>query len=169
MIEFTIDQYDSPIGSITLLGFEGELVYLDFSENDRRLDRLMSQRYGGHTLKSRGRWNDMHQRMDRYFEKDWGAFDGLALNPKGTRFQQRVWEKLQAIGPGSTASYSDLAESVGNPKAIRAAASSNARNPIAIIIPCHRVIGKDGALRGYAGGEHRKRWLLEHEGWSFSG
>ncbi len=87
----------------------------------------------------------------------------LKLSPEGTDFQKRVWEHLQEIPFGKTSTYQQMANQLGDPKVIRAAASANGKNPISIIIPCHRVIGSDGSLTGYAGGLHRKKWLLEFE------
>ncbi len=155
--------YSSPIGDITLVEFEETLCYLDFSENDDRLERLLTIRFGRYQMKN-GVILDMEDRLNRYFDCDWSAFEGLPITTAGTEFQKTVWRKLKEIPIGSTISYQKLAQNIDKPKAIRAVASSNARNPIAIIIPCHRVIGKSGALRGYAGGLHRKQWLLEHEG-----
>ena len=97
-----------------------------------------------------------------YFEGNLEHFD-LPLAPKGTEFQNKVWQELQKIPFGKTISYQELANRLGDPLVIRAAASANGKNPIAIIIPCHRVIGSDGSLTGYAGGLHRKKWLVEHE------
>lgn len=105
---------------------------------------------------------DAVYQLEEYFLQKRTTFD-LLLNPEGTPFQKRVWEALQKIPYGSTISYLDLAKKLGNPKVIRAAASANGKNPISIIIPCHRVIGSDGSLTGYAGGLHRKKWLLTHE------
>ena len=85
------------------------------------------------------------------------------LNPKGTDFQQKVWQELLKIPFGKTISYLDLAKKLGDVKVIRAAASANGKNPLWIVVPCHRVIGTDGSLTGYAGGLWRKKWLLEHE------
>ena len=163
MIDLSVDYYSSPIGSITLLFAEDTLCYLDFSENDERLQRLITLRYGPHRVAEKPS-KEMHQRLDGYFAKDWSSFEGLSLQLVGTPFQKLVWQQLQTILPGTTYSYQSLAQSIGKPKAIRAAASSNANNPIGIIVPCHRVIGKNGSLRGYAGGLFRKKWLLEHEG-----
>ena len=87
----------------------------------------------------------------------------LKLNPQGTDFQKKVWNLLLEIPFGKTISYQEMANKLGDPLVIRAAASANGKNPISIIIPCHRVIGSDGSLTGYAGGLHRKKWLLEHE------
>ena len=102
------------------------------------------------------------EQLKDYFSGKRTEFD-LKLNPKGTDFQKRVWQKLQEIPFSKTVSYQTIANRLGDPKVIRAAASANGKNPISIIIPCHRVIGKDGSLTGYASGLHRKRWLLEHE------
>lgn len=100
--------------------------------------------------------------LQEYFEGKRQEFS-LTLSPEGTDFQKRVWKQLQAIPFGKTTSYQQMANQLGDPKVIRAAASANGKNPISIIIPCHRVIGSDGSLTGYAGGLHRKKWLLEHE------
>lgn len=100
--------------------------------------------------------------LKEYFSKTRTEFQ-LNLNPEGTQFQKKVWKQLETIPFGKTTSYQKMANSLGDPKVIRAAASANGKNPIAIIIPCHRVIGSDGSLTGYAGGLHRKKWLLAHE------
>jgi len=103
----------------------------------------------------------IHQ-LNQYFLNGKWRFD-VKLNPIGTDFQLAVWEELQKIPFGRTISYLDLAKKLGDEKTIRAAASANGKNPISILIPCHRVIGKDGSLTGYAGGLHRKKFLLELE------
>ncbi len=100
--------------------------------------------------------------LREYFEGSRKQFD-LKLNPKGTDFQKNIWKLLQTIPFGKTLSYLDLSKQFGDVKAIRAVASANGKNPLWIVIPCHRVIGTDGSLTGYAGGLHRKKWLLEHE------
>jgi methylated-DNA-[protein]-cysteine S-methyltransferase len=100
--------------------------------------------------------------IDEYFAGERETFD-LELAPHGTDFQLRVWEQLEKIPYGETISYSELATALGDPKLVRAVGLANGRNPISIIIPCHRVIGADGSLVGYGGGLERKQWLLEHE------
>ncbi|WP_299250367.1 methylated-DNA--[protein]-cysteine S-methyltransferase [uncultured Lacinutrix sp.] len=100
--------------------------------------------------------------LNEYFEGSREQFS-LKLNPKGTDFQNRVWNALQTIPHGKTTSYLQLSKQLGDVKAIRAVANANGRNPLWIVIPCHRVIGSDGSLTGYAGGLHRKKWLIEHE------
>ncbi len=105
---------------------------------------------------------DCALQLYEYFEGKRTLFN-LKLNPKGTDFQKQVWQELQKIPFGKTVTYLELSKRLGDVKAIRAVASANGKNPIWIIIPCHRVIGSDGSLIGYAGGLNRKQWLLEHE------
>ncbi len=100
--------------------------------------------------------------LNEYFNGKRNDFD-FKINPKGTDFQQKVWQELRTIPFGKTMSYLDLSKKLGDVKAIRAVASANGKNPLWIVIPCHRVIGSDGSLTGYAGGLWRKKWLLEHE------
>ena len=105
---------------------------------------------------------DAVYQLNEYFEGIRTEFQ-LDLNPEGTEFQKKVWLELQNIPYGRTASYMELSKLIGDPKAIRAVGAANGRNPLWIVVPCHRVIGSDGSLTGYAGGLHRKKWLLEHE------
>ncbi len=105
---------------------------------------------------------DCVQQLQDYFDGKRNNFD-FKLNPKGSDFQQKVWQELLNIPFGKTINYMDLAKKLGDPKVIRAAASANGKNPLWIVVPCHRVIGSDGSLTGYAGGLWRKKWLLEHE------
>ena len=100
--------------------------------------------------------------LQEYFEGKRTDFN-FKLNPKGTEFQQKVWKGLLEIPFGKTMSYLELSKKIGDVKAIRAVASANGKNPLWVVIPCHRVIGTDGSLTGYAGGLWRKKWLLEHE------
>ena len=102
------------------------------------------------------------EQLIEYFEGSRQNFD-LKLNPRGTDFQKKVWSLLADIPFGKTISYNELSHRLGDPKSIRAAAAANGKNPLWIIIPCHRVIGSDGSLVGYAGGLPRKQWLLNHE------
>ena len=105
---------------------------------------------------------DAVYQLEEYFDGKRKVFD-LELNPEGTDFQKRVWQALLDIPFGKTASYLELSKTLGDVKAIRAVAAANGKNPLWIVVPCHRVIGSDGSLTGYAGGLHRKKWLLEHE------
>jgi methylated-DNA-[protein]-cysteine S-methyltransferase len=105
---------------------------------------------------------DCVQQLQEYFEGTRKNFD-LQLNPEGTDFQKTVWNALITIPYGKTLSYLELSKQLGDVKAIRAVANANGKNPLWIVVPCHRVIGSDGSLTGYAGGLHRKKWLLDHE------
>lgn len=105
---------------------------------------------------------DSVYQITEYFNGQRKNFD-LKLNPQGTDFQKRVWVELLNIPFGKTLSYLDLSKKLGDVKAIRAVAAANGKNPLWIVVPCHRVIGSNGDLTGYAGGLHRKKWLLEHE------
>ncbi|MBT8315628.1 MAG: methylated-DNA--[protein]-cysteine S-methyltransferase [Maribacter sp.] len=105
---------------------------------------------------------DAVYQLQEYFEGKRESFS-LTLNPNGTDFQKKVWNALQDIPYGKTVSYLELSKSLGDVKAIRAVAAANGKNPLWIVVPCHRVIGSDGSLVGYAGGLHRKKWLLNHE------
>ncbi|WP_255037299.1 methylated-DNA--[protein]-cysteine S-methyltransferase [Lacihabitans soyangensis] len=102
------------------------------------------------------------QQLQNYFEGNLQSFN-LKLDPEGTDFQKRVWDLLYKIPYGKTCTYADMANKLGDPKVIRAAASANGKNPVAIVIPCHRVIGTNGSLTGYAGGLENKRFLLDLE------
>jgi methylated-DNA-[protein]-cysteine S-methyltransferase len=102
------------------------------------------------------------QQLEEYFDKKRTLFN-LKLNPQGTEFQKKVWDHLQQITYGDTRSYLEQSKILGDVKAIRAVASANGKNPLWIVVPCHRVVGSNGSLTGYSGGLWRKRWLLEHE------
>jgi methylated-DNA-[protein]-cysteine S-methyltransferase len=104
-----------------------------------------------------------HQQLQAYFARELRAFDLTYAPAFGTDFQRQVWQALLGIGYGRTASYLDVARVLNNPKSVRAVGAANGQNPLAIVWPCHRVIGADGSLTGYAGGMHRKKWLLEFE------
>lgn len=105
---------------------------------------------------------DAVYQFSEYLDGKRKSFD-LKLNPEGTDFQKRVWDALLEIPYGKTVSYLELSKTLGDVKAIRAVAAANGKNPLWIVVPCHRVIGSNGDLTGYAGGLHRKKWLLEHE------
>ena len=122
----------------------------------------MLEAHAGSTT-SRGTPSEARRILERYFAGEVGALDGIEVDAQGTPFQKRVWAALREIPVGETRSYADVARAIGAPAAVRAVATANARNPVAIIVPCHRVIGSDGQLRGYGGGLPRKAWLLEHE------
>ena len=103
------------------------------------------------------------ERVRAYFAGDVRALESVAVEPAGTPFQRRVWKALREIPHGETRSYADIARRIGKPNAVRAVGAANGSNPVAIVVPCHRVIGQDGTLTGYGGGLPAKQWLLEHE------
>lgn len=146
-----IAYYQSPIGLIELVEEDGYLTVASF------MDEQKSQPTATTPLLQK-----VLQQLDNYFAGKLKQFE-LPLRPAGTAFQQTVWNQLIQIPFAETITYLHMAKRLGNVKAIRAAASANGKNPLAIIIPCHRVVGADGKLTGYAGGLHRKQWLLEHE------
>ena len=141
----------TPIGVLEIKGDESGLASVHFLETEVE-DTSIDLEYLKTTI----------SQLQEYFEGTRTVFQ-LKLNPQGTDFQKRVWGKLEEIPCAKTVSYQEIANRLGDPKVIRAAASANGKNPISIIIPCHRVIGSDGSLTGYAGGLHRKKWLLAHE------
>ncbi|WP_378185924.1 methylated-DNA--[protein]-cysteine S-methyltransferase [Aquimarina sp. W85] len=145
--------FKTPLGIACLLGDELGLTVCTLNEletSDSCKDSLPA--YFGQAI----------QQLHEYFEGIRKKFT-IPIHPQGTDFQLKVWNQLLTIPYGKTASYLDIAKQLGDPKVIRAAASANGKNPLWIIIPCHRVIGSDGSLTGYAGGLWRKKWLLDHE------
>ena len=153
----------SPVGEIAIFSDNKKLYLVDFNDNRDRINKLLTRRFGDFQIRRADGLPGIREKFEQYFQGDWRAFEDIDLNTGGTEFQQSVWDRLKAISIGETLSYDRLAQEIGRPKAIRAVASANASNPISIIIPCHRVIGKNGAMRGYAGGVDRKMWLLKHE------
>jgi methylated-DNA-[protein]-cysteine S-methyltransferase len=127
---------------------------------------LLERRYGAGAFELRraSARSDAARALTAYFEGDLAAIDDLPVEAPGTPFQRAVWAALRSIPCGVTASYADVARRIGRPAAVRAVGLANHANPVGIVVPCHRVIGKDGRLTGYGGGIDRKRWLLAHEG-----
>lgn len=140
----------TPLGIATITGDENGIAEISVSD-----EGAVSANVPAILQKAVSQLND-------YFEGKRTDFT-FKLSPKGTEFQQKVWKELLEIPFGKTCSYMDLSKKLGDVKAIRAVASANGKNPLWIVVPCHRVIGTDGSLTGYAGGLWRKKWLLEHE------
>lgn len=164
LTELFIDRVDSPIGVLHLVSDGRRLCALDYHGYDDRLRRHLTLRYGPHRLREAVDSGGATTAMRRYLAGDLGAIDALEVDTGGTPFQHAVWAALREIPCGTTASYGELARRVGEPTAARAVGITNSLNPVAIVVPCHRVIGADDSLTGYGGGMHRKQWLLEHEG-----
>lgn len=169
-IEFSVARLESPLGDLLgAVDAEGVVHRLDFVDGRGRpssMSELGSSlaEEGFTTRREDAAFEPLLERLDAYFAGVPDAFDGLHVAPRGTSFQCAVWDALRRIVPGTTRSYSELAQAVGRPKAVRAVGAANGANRIALLIPCHRVIGADGSLTGYAGGLNRKRSLLELEG-----
>ena len=163
-MELLTDKVESPIGDILLAAADGKLIALEFAQVRERFDADLRARFGDCVLTDAPNPFGLSDRIRAYFAGDLAALDDIAVDGGGTPFQRKVWNALREIPAGVTKSYSELAEAVGRPNAVRAVGMINGRNPISIVVPCHRVIGKDGSLTGYGGGLDRKRWLLQHEG-----
>ena len=163
------DDLESPIGTITLVATADGLCALDFADCRTPMLSLLGARYGHLEPERSPDPNGYTSRVRAYLGGELGALDDVAVDLGGTPFQRSVWSALRLVPAGATVSYGGLASSLGRPSAVRAVGLANARNPVCLVIPCHRVIGADGSLTGYAGGLERKRWLLEHEGRHASG
>ena len=157
------DEVETPIGVVIVIAKSGVLYALDFADCSERLEDLLSARLGPVTLNRVRDPGGFSSRVKAYFGGDIGALQDVPVETAGTPFQQTVWAALRKVQPGSTASYGELAASIGRAGAARAVGSANANNPVALAVPCHRIVGSDGSLTGYAGGIDRKRWLLKHE------
>lgn len=165
MMELLMDHVATPIGTVFVVSDGSRLRALDFQDYEPRMMRLLRARHGDDArLIETDDPQGFSARLLAYLDGRFDAFDDVPTDPGGTAFQRRVWEALRTIPAGTTLSYGGLAARIGAPTASRAVGLANSLNPIAIAVPCHRVIGAGGALTGYAGGMERKRWLLAHEG-----
>ncbi|MBD2767155.1 methylated-DNA--[protein]-cysteine S-methyltransferase [Hymenobacter sp. BT664] len=146
---------DSPLGTLALIGSEAGLSAVSFNEGAGHLATP------SHEVPDCLR--EAHRQLRAYFGRELRDFDLVCAPTGGTGFQRQVWAALGSVGYGRTASYLDVAKLLNNPQSVRAVGAANGQNPLAIVWPCHRIIGADGSLTGYAGGMHRKKWLLEFE------
>ena len=146
--------FHTPLGPLALIGSEAGLSAVSFL--DEALETTAAAAIPDCLRPA-------HQQLRAYFGRELRDFDLTYAPTLGTDFQRQVWQALRGIGYGRTASYLDVARLLHNPKSVRAVGAANGQNPLAIVWPCHRVIGADGSLTGYAGGLHRKKWLLEFE------
>ena len=150
------DEFNTAIGKLTIAADDSGLRYVLFENNKYVPERQYWQRDIGPTRLARAQ-------LLQYFAGERQTFD-LQLSPVGTEFQQKTWAMLAQIPFGKTWSYGELAGNIAAPKAVRAVGAANGRNPLPIILPCHRVIGSNGSLTGFGGGLTTKKWLLDHEG-----
>jgi methylated-DNA-[protein]-cysteine S-methyltransferase len=158
-----IDSVDSPLGPLTVAERGTRLCLLHFGADTPSIDGILARWYPSEA-QDRRPLPAVRGMLARYFAGDHAAIDTVAVELNGTEFQKRVWQALRRIPHGSTLSYAELARRIGEPAAVRAVGAANGANPVALVVPCHRVIGSDGTLTGYGGGLERKRWLLVHEG-----
>jgi methylated-DNA-[protein]-cysteine S-methyltransferase len=165
-MQISYDVLDSPIGPLTLAERDGALCLLDFGDpsHGAHIGDRLRRRYGAVELQRERDLGGFGDRLRAYLGGALDALDAIPVDPGGTAFQSRVWRALREIPAGETRSYAWLAKAVGRPSSARAVGRANGSNPIAIVLPCHRVVGSDGSLTGYAGGIESKRFLLEHEG-----
>jgi methylated-DNA-[protein]-cysteine S-methyltransferase len=154
----------SPVGDLTLVAHAGRLCLLHFGPDDASVAGALARWYPKVPIYGSRDPAGAATALAKYFDGDFAALDAIVVELNGTPFQRRVWEALRGIRAGTTCSYGDLARRLHAESAIRAVGAANGANPVAVVVPCHRVIGADGSLTGYGGGLHIKRWLLRHEG-----
>jgi methylated-DNA-[protein]-cysteine S-methyltransferase len=165
---FSLDRLETPIGvALLVTDDEGFLRALDWADYETRLRRLLKRHYGDIVLESAAAPKSLIRALKAYFSGDLDQLATIKWRTGGTSFQRNVWSALQTIPAGRTSSYGELATRLSVPNAARAVGLANGANPISVVVPCHRLIGADGSLTGYAGGLARKQWLLKHEGAAF--
>lgn len=164
-MRLTLSTLSTPLGtSLIVTDGNGALRALDFEDYRPRMDRLLRRHYGRVELADGPLPTPILEALTAYFDGDLRAIDALPTATNGTSFQTRVWAELRRLSPGEVSTYGAMSARIGQPTAVRAMGLANGANPIAIVVPCHRVIGANGSLTGYGGGLHRKHWLLRHEG-----
>lgn len=160
---FQLQEVPSPIGTLFVVT-EGEtLRAVDFQDGRSRLNRLLERHYGTVELEVGDHPSEVARRISAYFEGDIESLESIVVATNGSSFQKAVWDLLRSVPAGETVSYGWIANRLGNPNASRAVGLANGSNPISIVVPCHRVIGANRKLTGYAGGLARKQWLLDFE------
>lgn len=163
MTELEVTRFDAPFAALEYAVLDGRMCALRFSTHlEDPLDVILKRRFGA-IRERRVRRGPFDDALRSYFSKDYAALDDIPIDPGGTPFLAGVWTELRTVPAGRTLSYGGLARRVGNPRAVRAVARANAINPVALVIPCHRIIGADGTLWGYGGGLGLKEALLRHE------
>jgi methylated-DNA-[protein]-cysteine S-methyltransferase len=163
-MDFLLDRIPTKIGTLLIVS-DGEcLCALDYDGCEERMMTLLQRRYEHVQFRDASDPQGFSSRIRSYLAGHHEAIADLPVHTGGTPFQRRVWSALRTIPVGTIMSYGEMAARLGRPNAYRAVGMTNALNPIAIVVPCHRMIGSNGALTGYAGGLERKRWLLAHEG-----
>jgi methylated-DNA-[protein]-cysteine S-methyltransferase len=162
MIEIAV--VHTPIDALTLAARNGRLCVLHFGARENPVRQMLHRWYPGELIEHRRDPAGAATALAKYFSGQLDVLDGMDVEMNGTPFQKRVWDALRKVRAGQTASYAAIARLVGAPSAMRAVGAANGANPVAIVVPCHRIVGSDGSLTGYGGGLRRKEWLLRHEG-----
>jgi len=163
-VHLYVGRLATPVGELAIVADElGRLRALHWGDQEAQLLRALRLQCAAFALEPADDPAGLTTVMSRYFAGDLAAIQGVPVEAGGTPFQRAVWSALRDIPCGTTESYGALAARIGRPAAVRAVGLANGANPVAIVVPCHRVIGASGALTGYGGGMERKRWLLEHE------
>jgi len=163
---FQTERFDTPTGRMLLVtDDQGRVHLLDWEDKQARTERLLARYYRDVAFELRDAREESAAKraLFAYFSGRLAALETLEVATRGTEFQNQVWTALRQIPSGETLSYGALAKKIGRPAAVRAVGLANGSNPIAIIVPCHRVIGANASLTGFGGGLERKRWLLDHE------
>jgi methylated-DNA-[protein]-cysteine S-methyltransferase len=166
VLRLLMDSIATPIGKLQVLsGLDGNLRVVDWTDHEARMLRLLRLHYGegGFQLEPARNPSSLSDALNAYFAGRLDAINDLPVKTGGTPFQRQVWRGLRSIPCGTTVSYTRLAANIGRPTATRAVGLANGANPVSLVLPCHRVIGANGTLTGYGGGNERKRWLLSHE------
>lgn len=168
MTKLWFDRIAAPKGAPfkeVLIAVDGDqLAALDFNGYEGRMERLLSRHYGSYEFAQKSNPCGFSARLRAYLNGEMDALNAIPVTTGGTEFQRAAWQALRTIPAGKTATYAEQAQRIGRPKASRAVGAANGQNPVAIVLPCHRVVGANGSLTGYAGGMHTKQWLLRHEG-----
>jgi methylated-DNA-[protein]-cysteine S-methyltransferase len=157
-------EIDTPVGPLALVATGAGLCRVHFGPEWPVIEKDLERRFGRIVLERRRDPAGAVSALRAYLKGDLRAIDAIPVDTGGTDFQRAVWMALRDIRPGRTASYLDVAQRIGRPTATRAVGAANGANPVAVVLPCHRVIGTNGRLTGYGGGLPRKEWLLRHEG-----
>jgi methylated-DNA-[protein]-cysteine S-methyltransferase len=155
---------ESPIGPLTLAARGDRVCLLHFGSDTPAIRACLARWYPGQPIAASDDPAGAATVLAAYFTGEVDALDEIPVEMNGTPFQKRVWEALRRVRAGTTAPYSEIARAIRAPAAVRAVGAANGANPVAVIVPCHRIIGSNGTLTGYGGGLERKEWLLRHEG-----
>jgi methylated-DNA-[protein]-cysteine S-methyltransferase len=164
LLQLQIATIDSPIGRLTVAAHGPRVCLVTFGPASARVRESLKAWYPDATIEPAADPGGVVGVLRRYFDGDLHSLDEVEVELHGTSFQRNVWLALRGVKAGTTLSYAQLAGRVGTPSAVRAVGAANGANPVAVVLPCHRIIGSHGSLTGYGGGLDRKRWLLGHEG-----